>query len=38
MSEQMYSQELKLEIIQRHLEKGESVALLARVRVSQLYH
>lgn len=30
MSKKMYSQELKLEIIQRHLEKRESVTLLAR--------
>lgn len=30
MSKKMYSVELKLEIIRRHLEKGESVTLLAR--------
>ena len=30
MSKKMYSQELKLEIIQRHLEKRESITLLAR--------
>lgn len=30
MSKKMYSPELKIEIIQRHLEKGESVTLLAR--------
>lgn len=30
MSKKMYSHELKLEIIQRHLEKRESITLLAR--------
>ncbi len=30
MSKKMYSSELKLEIIQRHMEKGESVTLLVR--------
>ena len=30
MSRKLYSPELKLEIINRHLEKGESVTLLAR--------
>lgn len=30
MSKKMYSQALKLEIIQSHLEKGKSITLLAR--------